>query len=91
MRCRTSWKYLVANVSLLEYEVFAGAGHNLSLQGAQNFAIDAKRAAPKRDFEEGQEYWPYEDEIWEDELNNFRSKMLNGCATVQEETTPRVE
>jgi hypothetical protein len=75
-------KYLVANVSLLEYEVYAGAGTNLSLQGAQNFKVDPKHAAPKHQFEEGKEYWPYEDEIWEDELNNFRSKMVDACAKV---------
>ena len=75
-------KFLTANVSLLEYEIFAGAGTNLSLQGAQNFATDDK-AVPQRKFEEGKEYWPYEDEIWEDELNNFRSKMVDGCAKVK--------
>lgn len=76
-------KFLTANISLLEYEIFAGAGQNLQLQGAQNFAVDDKKAVPKRDFEEGKEYWPYEDEIWEDELNNFRSKMVDGCAKVR--------
>ena len=75
-------KFLTANISLLEYEIFAGAGNNLSLQGAQNFAVDEKNA-PKREFEEGKEYWPYEDEIWEDELNNFRSKIVDGCAKVK--------
>ncbi len=78
-------KFLTANVSLLEYEIFAGAGTNLSLQGAQNFATDDK-AVPKRKFEDGKEYWPYEDEIWEDELNNFRSKMVDGCAKVKKAT-----
>ncbi|MBI3557144.1 MAG: hypothetical protein HY074_12845 [Deltaproteobacteria bacterium] len=78
-------KFLTANVSLLEYEIFAGAGNNLSLQGAQNFATDDK-AVPKHKFEEGKEYWPYEDEIWEDELNNFRSKMVDGCAKVKKST-----
>lgn len=72
-------KFVTANMSLLEYEIYAGAGNNLSLQGAKNFAIDDK-AVPKREFEIDKEYWPYEDEIWEDELNHFRSKMVDGCA-----------
>lgn len=76
-------KFLTANISLLEYEIFAGAGQNLSLQGAQNFAVDEKKAVPKREFEEGKEYWPFEEEIWEDELNNFRSKIVDNCAKVK--------
>ena len=72
-------KFVTANMSLLEYEIYAGAGNNLSLQGAKNFAIDDK-AVPKQEFEIDKEYWPYEDEIWEDELNHFRSKMVDSCA-----------
>jgi hypothetical protein len=73
-------KFLTANISLLEYEIYAGAGNNLALQGAKNFAVDEKKAVTKSKFEDGKEYWPYEDEIWEDELNNFRSKMVDACA-----------
>lgn len=84
-------KFLTANISLLEYEIFAGASRNLALQGAQNFAVDPgagqKNAGPKKDFEEGKEYWPYEDELWEDELNHFRSKIVDGCARVAERKT----
>lgn len=73
-------KFVTANMSLLEYEIYAGAGQNLALQGAKNFAVDENKAKPKTEFEQDKEYWPYEDEIWEDELNNFRSKMVDACA-----------
>ncbi|MEW6056232.1 MAG: hypothetical protein AB1540_06430 [Bdellovibrionota bacterium] len=77
-------RFLTSNIALLEYEIFAGAGRNLALQGAQNFQVDEK-AVPKRDFDAAKEYWPYEDEIWEDELNNFRSKMVDACAKVKKQ------
>lgn len=77
-------KFVTANMSLLEYEIYAGAGQNLALQGAKNFAVDENKAKPKAEFELDKEYWPYEDEIWEDELNNFRSKMVDACAKAKQ-------
>ncbi|HRK02866.1 MAG TPA: hypothetical protein PLH57_09385, partial [Oligoflexia bacterium] len=58
----------------------AGASQNLAMQAAQNFAVNEKEAAKNRPDDDGKEYWPYEEEVWEDELNNFRSKIVDGCA-----------
>lgn len=73
-------KFVNSNMALLEYEIYAGASQNLALQAAQNFAVNEKNAERNRPDDDGKEYWPYEEEIWEDELNNFRSKIVDGCA-----------
>lgn len=74
-------KSITGNMALLEYEIFAAAGNNLLLQNAQSFALGEK-AVPQRSFDEGKELWPFEEEIWEDELNYFRSNMVNVCSKI---------
>jgi hypothetical protein len=71
-------KYLVANNSLLEYEIYEAASSNLQLQAAQKFKVDTVEKEKIK--EQGKAHWPFENEFWEDEMNHFQSKIINNCA-----------
>lgn len=70
-------RHTFAQVELLDLDVSTGASKNYNLQSALNFPARKVQEA-EADMEKFR--WPYETEIWEDEIDFMRSKNPSKCA-----------
>lgn len=68
-----------AQVELLSLDVVTGATKNYNLQSAMNFPV---RKLAQVELENDRNHWPFEDEIWEDELDFLKMKNPSKCANV---------
>jgi hypothetical protein len=66
-------------VELLSLDVATGATRNFNLQSAMNFPV---RKIATVEIEQDRFHWPFEDEIWEDELDFLKMKNPSKCARV---------
>lgn len=66
-------------IELLSLDVATGATKNYNLQSALNFPV---RKLAQVEVEKDRFHWPFEDEIWEDELDFLRMKNPSKCANV---------
>lgn len=68
-----------AQTELLDLDISTMASKNFNLQSALNFPVrkPAEEAAELDKF-----HWPFEQEIWEDELDYLRTKNPSKCASV---------
>jgi hypothetical protein len=67
-------------VELLGLDVATGATKNFNLQSALNFPA---RKPASAEFDEERLHWPFEDEIWEDELDFLKMKNPSKCAALK--------
>jgi hypothetical protein len=68
-----------AQLELLSLDVATGASKNFNLQSALNFPV---RKIASAEIDEEKFHWPFEDEIWEDELDFLKMKNPSKCANV---------
>lgn len=66
-----------AQVELLDLDVSTGASKNYNLQSALNFPA---RKAPTVEADQDKFRWPFETEIWEDEIDFMKAKNPSKCA-----------
>jgi hypothetical protein len=74
-----------AQVELLSLDVATGASRNFNLQSALNFPV---RKLASTEVEDEKFHWPFEDEIWEDELDFLKMKNPSKCANVASQSAP---
>jgi hypothetical protein len=67
-------------VELLSLDISTSAARNFNLQSALNFSV-RKPASVERDKE--RLHWPFENEIWEDELDYLKMKNPSKCAATR--------
>jgi hypothetical protein len=72
-------------VELLSLDVATGATRNFNLQSAMNFPV---RKIASVEIEQDRFHWPFEDEIWEDELDFLKMKNPSKCARVAAQSAP---
>lgn len=70
-------RHTFAQVELLDLDISTGAAKNYNLQSALNFPA---RKAEELALDADKFRWPYEEEIWEDEIDFMRSKKASKCA-----------
>lgn len=70
-------RHTFAQLELLDLDISTGSAKNYNLQSALNFPA---RKAPELTTEADKFHWPYEDEIWEDEIDFMRAKNPSKCA-----------
>jgi tetratricopeptide (TPR) repeat protein len=68
-----------AQLELLSLDVATGASKNFNLQSAMNFPV---RKLASAEIDQEKLHWPFEDEIWEDELDFLKMKNPSKCANV---------
>ena len=66
-----------AQVELLDLDVSTGASKNYNLQSALNFPA---RKVQEAELDKDKFRWPFELEIWEDEIDFMRAKNPSKCA-----------
>ena len=70
-------RHTFAQVELLDLDISTGAAKNYNLQSALNFPTK-KQEQTKADLEKMR--WPFEQEIWEDEIDFMKAKNPSKCA-----------
>jgi hypothetical protein len=70
-------RHTFAQVELLDLDISTGAAKNYNLQSALNFPTK-KQDQAKADMEKLR--WPFEQEIWEDEIDFMKAKNPSKCA-----------
>jgi hypothetical protein len=76
-------KSTFAQVDLIDLDIATNATKNFNLQSALNFPV-REPAEAKRDDEKL--HWPFENEVWEDELEFLKMKNPSKCAQVPSES-----
>jgi hypothetical protein len=66
-----------AQIELLDLDISTGAAKNYNVQSALNFPA---RKPAELEAEQDKFRWPYEEEIWEDEIDFMRAKNPSKCA-----------
>jgi len=72
-------RHTFAQIELLDLDISTGASKNYNLQSALNFPA---RKMPEQAADQNKFRWPYEEEIWEDEIDFMRAKNPSKCAVV---------
>jgi|GEM_PF-5762224 len=70
-------RHTFAQVELLDLDISTGAAKNYNLQSALNFPA---HKSEEQALDTDKFRWPYEEEIWEDEIDFMRSKKPSKCA-----------
>jgi hypothetical protein len=72
-------KQIFGQLELLGLDVATNASKNFNLQSALNFPV---RKLASEEIDDEKFHWPFEDEIWEDELDFLKMKNPSKCASV---------
>lgn len=72
-------KKTFAQTELLAIDVATGASRNFNMQSALNFPVKKVEEAK---VDQEKLHWPFEDEIWEDELDHLKTQNPSKCAKV---------
>lgn len=75
-----------AQVQLLDLDISTSAAKNFNLQSALNFPA-RKPASIEADVEKF--HWPFEEEVWQDEIDFMKSKNPSKCATTATAANPQ--
>jgi hypothetical protein len=80
-------KSTMAQLELLDLDISTAAARNYNMQSALNFPV---RELAQLKIEEDRFHWPFENEVWEDELDFLKMKNPSKCASayLPESTTP---
>ena len=70
-------KHTFGQAELLGLDIATAASKNYNLQSALNFPV---RKLASAELEKDKFHWPFEDEIWEDELDYLKMKNPSKCA-----------
>ncbi|HEY8279635.1 MAG TPA: hypothetical protein VIH99_08430 [Bdellovibrionota bacterium] len=70
-------RHVFAQVQLLDLDISTSAAKNYNLQSALNFPA---KKIPENLAEKDKLRWPFEDEIWEDEIDFMKAKNPSKCA-----------
>lgn len=71
-------RHTFAQAELLGLDLATSASKNFNLQSALNFPV---RKLAEVEMEKDKFHWPFEDEIWEDELDFLKMKNPSKCAS----------
>lgn len=67
----------------LRYEIFAGSGEDIRYQAAGG-AIDGTSGRLPATYKPSKSLqWTFDGEIWEDEIGNYRSSLINNCPKLE--------
>jgi hypothetical protein len=66
-----------AQVELLDLDISTAASKNYNMQSAMNFPVKKQEETK---VEKDQFHWPFQDEVWEDELDFLKMKNPSKCA-----------
>jgi hypothetical protein len=70
-------RHTFAQVELLDLDISTAASKNYNMQSAMNFPVHQQDEAK---LEKDQFHWPFQDEVWEDELDFLKMKNPSKCA-----------
>ncbi len=71
-------KTTMAQLELLDLDITTAAARNYNMQSALNFPV---RELAQVKIQEDKFHWPFEDEVWEDELDFLKMKNPSKCAS----------
>lgn len=71
-------KTTMAQLELLDLDISTAAARNYNMQSALNFPV---RELAEVKVQEDKFHWPFEDEVWEDELDFLKMKNPSKCAS----------